>query len=59
MPVQQSIQFAARLRQVLGEDKVVLELLERAGHADPGFETPENVKKVLDFLDRRLNRAAD
>ena len=54
VPVQQSIQFAARLRQVLGEDKVILELLERAGHADPGFETPENVKKVLDFLDRRL-----
>jgi acetyl esterase/lipase len=59
VPVQQSIQFAARLRQALGEDKVVLELLERAGHADAGFETPKNVKRVLDFLDRRLNRAAD
>ena len=59
VPAQQSIQFAARLRHVLGEDKVVLELLERAGHADPGFETPENVKKVLDFLDRRLNCAVD
>ena len=59
VPVQQSIQFAAKLRQALGEDKVVLELLERAGHADAGFEMPENVKRVLDFLDRRLKRAAD
>ncbi len=30
---------------------VTLELLEGAGHADPAFETPENVARVLDFLD--------
>jgi acetyl esterase/lipase len=54
VPVQQSIRFAAVLRQVLGEEKVTLELLEGAGHADPGFETAENVQRVLDFLDRTL-----
>ncbi len=54
VPVQQSIQFAAKLRQALGEDKVTLGLLECAGHGDPVFETPENVRKVLDFLDRAL-----
>jgi acetyl esterase/lipase len=41
VPVQQSIQFAARLRQVAGEDKVTLELLKDAGHGDPAFETAE------------------
>jgi acetyl esterase/lipase len=54
VPVQQSIRFAAKLRQALDEGKVRLELLERAEHADPRFEAPENVKKVLDFLDEHL-----
>jgi len=55
VPVQQSIQFAAKLRQALGEDRVTLELLDGAGHADPRFEDAENVAKILDFLDRTLN----
>ena len=54
VPVQQSKNFASKLIQVLGKDKVVLELLQGAEHADPMFETPENVKKVLDFLDAYL-----
>jgi acetyl esterase/lipase len=54
VPVQQSIEFAAKLRQVLGEDKVLLELLEGAEHADEMFETPTNVTRVLDFLDSCL-----
>jgi len=54
VPVQQSVEFAAKLRQALGDDKVWLDLLERAGHADPRFEAPENIKRVLDFLDRAL-----
>ena len=33
---------------------VTLELIEGAEHADPRFETPENVDKVLDFLDKHL-----
>ncbi len=57
VPVQMSIYLAAKLEQVIGKDKVRLELLEGAGHGDPKFETPENVQKVLDWLDRRLKRA--
>jgi acetyl esterase/lipase len=54
VPVQQSIEFAAKLRQVNGEASVRLELLPGAIHADPQFETPENVRKVLDFIDAQL-----
>ena len=54
VPAMQSIDLVAKLEQVLGKDNVTLELLEGAEHADPGFETIENVNKVLDFLDRVL-----
>jgi acetyl esterase/lipase len=54
VPVQMSISFAAKLEQVLGKDHVQLELLEGAEHGDPRFETPENVEKVLDFLDSHV-----
>lgn len=54
VPHQQSVNLAAKLVRVLGEDKVTLELLKGAGHGDPMFETPQNVKKVLDFLDTYL-----
>jgi acetyl esterase/lipase len=54
VPVQMSINFAAKLEQTLGKDQVQLELLEGAGHGDPRFEALDNVRKVLDFLDRRL-----
>jgi acetyl esterase/lipase len=54
VPVQQSINFASKLEQVLGKDRVRLELLEGAGHGDPQFETPDNVKKVLDFVDKHV-----
>jgi acetyl esterase/lipase len=52
VPVQMSINFAAKLEQALGRERVQLELLEGAAHADPRFETPENVNKVLDFIDK-------
>jgi acetyl esterase/lipase len=54
VPVQQSIEFADKLTQIVGEDCVTLELLEGAEHADVRFETPENVSRVLDFLDKHL-----
>ena len=56
VPVQMSINLAAKLEQVLGKDRVQLELLEGAGHGDPQFETLNNVKRVLDFLDRHMPR---
>jgi acetyl esterase/lipase len=54
VPCQQSVELAEKLRQIVGSEQIVLELIEGAGHADPKFETPENVTKVLDFLDRYL-----
>jgi acetyl esterase/lipase len=54
VPVQGSILFAGKLEQALGQDRVQLELLEGAGHGDPRFEAPDNVAKVLDWLDGRL-----
>lgn len=54
VPVQQSIIFASNLSKILGKAKVRLELLPDAEHADPKFETPENVNKMLDFLDECL-----
>jgi acetyl esterase/lipase len=54
VPVQHSIGLAAKLGQIIGEDKVILELIDGADHEDPRFETPENVQKVFTFLDRTL-----
>jgi acetyl esterase/lipase len=54
VPVQHSIEFAAKIEQVCGAGRVELDLIEGAEHADPKFETPENVKRVLDFLDKQL-----
>jgi acetyl esterase/lipase len=54
VPVQQSIEFAEKLVIAIGSKKVRLELLKGAEHADPRFESPENVKKVLDFIDQHL-----
>jgi acetyl esterase/lipase len=54
VPVQQSIEFAEKLRRILGENNVTLELLEGAEHADMMFESPENVARVLNFLDGHL-----
>lgn len=51
VPHQQSVVFATQARALLGVDKVRLELLPGARHADPAFAAPHNVQKVLDFLD--------
>jgi acetyl esterase/lipase len=57
VPVQQSMEFAAELRQVIGDDRVRLELIADAEHLDLEFLTAKNVKKVLDFLDQYLSNA--
>jgi acetyl esterase/lipase len=54
VPVQMSVEFAANLRQVRGDDGVTLDLLEGAAHADPRFWTEEHASGVLDFLDRHI-----
>jgi acetyl esterase/lipase len=54
VPYQQSLNFAAKLAAQTGPQNVTYELLLNARHADPVFETPQNVRKVLDFLDSVL-----
>jgi len=56
VPVEQSIHFAAALEKAAGKERVTLELLPGVYHADPAFETPENTKRVLDFLDSVLKK---
>ena len=51
VPHQQSVAFAAQARALLGAEKVRLELLPGARHADPAFAAPQNVQKVLGFID--------
>lgn len=56
VPVQQSISIAASLEKVSGMGIVTLELLQGAEHADPAFETLENINRVLDFIDSHLKQ---
>jgi len=54
VPVQQSIALAEKLKQVCGDDRVILEVLQGFEHGDRRFESPVNVKRVLDFIDQHL-----
>lgn len=54
VPVQHSVRLAEKLAQVNGRQRVRFDLLDGAAHADPRFETPQNVKAVLDFLDKSI-----
>jgi acetyl esterase/lipase len=54
VPAQQSVELAASLRRSVGEAQVTLELFEGFEHGDPRFESPENVSRVLDFLENHL-----
>jgi acetyl esterase/lipase len=51
VPVEQSIHFAEAIEKAAGKDRVILELLPGVYHADPAFETPQNVERVFRFLD--------
>ena len=39
------------MKAIIGEDQVRLELIGNAGHMDPVHYSPENINRVLDFLD--------
>jgi acetyl esterase/lipase len=54
VPVQQSIGLAESLQRACGKDRVVLELFDGFEHGDRRFESPVNVKRVLDFVDQHL-----
>lgn len=59
VPYQQSLVFAGKLATVNGAETIRYELLLNAGHGhrDPAFNNPENVARVLDFLDDALEVA--
>jgi len=57
VPVQQSIGLAENLKRICGEDRAVLELFKGFEHGDRRFDSPANVKRVLDFLDQHLKSA--
>ncbi len=54
VPALQSVYFAFKIEKIAGKEKVVLELLDGAEHADKAFETAENINKVLNFLDKYM-----
>lgn len=54
VPIQQSLNFAAEIERSADTKRVTLEILSDAGHGDPLFETPQNVARVLDFLEQQL-----
>ena len=54
VPVEQSILFAERLGRYVQPDRYAFDILEGAGHADPRFETRENLERVFAFLDLHL-----
>lgn len=54
VPYPQSVNFAKKLEQTLGKEKVTLELIPGTGHGGPNFQTKENIDKVFAFLDKHL-----
>lgn len=57
VPCQQSKDFAAKLSEVLGSDKVTFEIIQGAKHLDDKFTTAANMTKVFDFLDKALSHS--
>jgi acetyl esterase/lipase len=58
VPNQQSVILAEAIGRVAGPDRVELDILEHADHADPLFETETNLNRVFAFLDRHLRQEA-
>jgi dipeptidyl aminopeptidase/acylaminoacyl peptidase len=54
VPYQQSVNLAEKLEQVIGKEKITLELLKDTGHGGPAFNNEQNVNKVFMFLDQYL-----
>lgn len=54
VPYKQAEEFAEKLKEKLGEDKVGLELIDGASHGSSEFSTDENLTKVFAFLDKTL-----
>jgi hypothetical protein len=59
VPVQQSIIFVQKLEKYVSPDRFDFDILENADHADPLFETKENMNRVFMFLDKHLKLQVD
>lgn len=56
VPYQGSVLLARKLGNVLGYEKVFLELFPANGHGGPAFGTKENLNRVFTFLDKYLKQ---
>ena len=56
IPVQQSINFAAALEKVLGEENVELTIIDGADHGEDVFKTDEILDPIFSFLDKHLKK---
>lgn len=54
IPSQQSVDFANKLKSVLGSGKVTLVLIPNIDHTDPYFQSQKNINTILDWLDKNL-----
>ena len=54
VPVQQSMIFVGKLEKYVNPERFEFDIIEGAGHADPLFETDENMNRVFKFLDKHL-----
>ncbi len=54
VPYQGSVLLARKLGNVLGYNKVSLELFAATGHGGPAFGSEENLERVYRFLDKHL-----
>jgi acetyl esterase/lipase len=50
VPVQQSIEFFDKLKSTSAGDRIFLDIFEEAVHADPAFETRENLERIFQFF---------
>ena len=54
VPFQQSVQLAEAIEARVGAARFELDLFDGAGHADPMFESDQNLDRVFEFIERRL-----
>ena len=51
VPYTQSVNFAEKLPEVIGEENIQFGIIEGANHEDAAFYTAENLAQVYAFLD--------
>lgn len=52
IPYTQTLEFVRRYRQIVGNEKIQVQILRGAGHSDPVFKNDAMCHRVMDFLDR-------